>query len=874
MAIVDKETDERKMLSPLEEDSVSVSREPLDFHKLTPTQFGITVQSFSPAPSGSKEKSRLAQLKARRRSSVGVRGSPETNSLIRFIAQQKMKNSSNCRTPEQLVGGSPFLPRVASTLKQKIASFHSLMGVEESEVCELMPRQGDNTGGYMKTRDYLSDEYNQEEGKENHHRLVSPSPSKKRRVGPLKGCEVQIREADTPDVHFNGSDKEGDKEPVAGCNDSVQKGPLPSSDSEEETQLVLPSTPLHGFCEPPTSLEHYAFSSKNQQQDNVVEPQSPSRPRPRNLTSASTESFSAFQFPFLTSQMEIKSAEENESSEASAAKKKKRVCFGCPLSPEFFDQQLPPSTPLQKGGTPARPSTPGGILKLKSALKTPQRKETCTPQAQADLGHVFGGSPVLAMSYNHRMLHMAEDGVEKFEKIIFPSIEDSDSAVMTDTELINDAQLNLNDAFHDEAPSPVVTAEVKSEKSPAHQSSALNALESLSVEKQPETVSTAAPRLRNLEKKAVAESQSAPEFPAVRSRKRKQPEQSKPVRRSTRSAAKPSETIKVANRWKKEVNLSLYGSREYASKNPSLSPITEFFIHQPAAAQCSPTGSADESAYLKNEPSESSSSGPGTSVLPGESPSGAPLSSGKRTLVTNGCSSRPKATRRRLSKARVSIDNPLHVEPQMQTKEKTSEIHEEKITPITAVSLEVQTEQVSVGAEVLCTLTVADTPSTDTDTNSECLLGVDGSTSACLLEGEQSSAVTLTASSPGTTQQPQNVSSCPRRSVNLAEEQPQPEAETQQERKSDSPNETPGEETQVDSGLASWQANFNFEDVFKRVPSRRQRSVRRSLRNQSTTNDDTGLAWMPRISPEILKRTSRKTRRRRFDSTVLPTSPV
>lgn len=54
MAIVDKETDERKMLSPLEEDYASVSREPIDFLKLTPTQFGITVQSFSQAPSGSK----------------------------------------------------------------------------------------------------------------------------------------------------------------------------------------------------------------------------------------------------------------------------------------------------------------------------------------------------------------------------------------------------------------------------------------------------------------------------------------------------------------------------------------------------------------------------------------------------------------------------------------------------------------------------------------------------------------------------------------------------------------------------------------------------------------------------------------------------
>lgn len=43
----------------------------------------------------------------------------------------------------------------------------------------------------------------------------------------------------------------------------------------------------------------------------MVEPQSPSRAHPRDLTSASTESFSAFQFPSLTSQMEIKSGGKN-----------------------------------------------------------------------------------------------------------------------------------------------------------------------------------------------------------------------------------------------------------------------------------------------------------------------------------------------------------------------------------------------------------------------------------------------------------------------------------------------------------------------------------------------------------------------------------
>ncbi|XP_049618847.1 cell division cycle-associated protein 2 isoform X3 [Syngnathus scovelli] len=859
MIIVDKKTDESKM-SP-SKDPETVSREPLDFQKLKPSQFGITVQSFSPAASGSKENSHLAKLKARRRrSNVGVRGSPETNSLIRFIAQQKLKNSSNCQTPEQLVRGSPFLPRVASTLKQKIASFQTLVFVEESEVCD----QDDNAGGCMTTKDYLSDEHNQE-GKENHHRAASPTPSKKRRVGPLKGCEVQIRVAHTPDLPLNGRDKEGDKEPVAECNDDVKTEPVPSSETEEETQPVLPCTPLRGYRERHMSLEHCAFSSKNNQQENVFEPQSPSRPQPSDLTSLSPEgSFSVFQFSSLPSQ----SSEASESSGTSAEKKKKkRVHFGCPLSPEFFDKQLPPSTPLQKGQTPARASTPGGILK-----KTPQRSESFTLQAQRDLCSMFGASPapMSAMSQDHRMLHMAEDGVEKFEKIIFPSTEDSDSTIMSGTELMNYTQLNLNDAFNDEALSPAVPTDVKSEIRPAYESKALNERESLSEEKRPEVVGDAAPRLKNWENKAAEESESTSEFPAARTRKRKLPEKSQPVRRSTRSAAKPSETIKLAskaaaNRWKREVNLSLYGSRTYASKNPSLSPITELF-QSVAAQRCLATSCADESAYLKNNTGESESSGPWTSVCIGESSSEALLSSGKKASGTNRSSSRPRTTRRGSRKGRVSMHDLLRVEPQMQTDEKASENHEEEVTTNTTGSIDGPSEQVSNDAEEHCTLIFADTTSAHADPNSDCChLVVEGSTSACLLGGEQTSTVALTSTSPRTTQQAQNTSRCLRRSVNPAEEQPQAEAETQPKTKSNSSCEYPEEEAQVDCGPASWKADFNFEDVFKR---RGQRSVRRSLRNQRNTDNDSGLAWVPRISPEIRKRTVKKMQNRRFSSIV------
>lgn len=95
--------------------------------------------------------------------------------------------------------------------------------------------------------------------------------------------------------------------------------------------------------------------------------------------------------------------------------KKKSVRFGGPLSPEFFDKDLPPSTPLQKGGTPARAPTPGGSVKMRSVLKTPQRSQSQRPQSQPDLSSptVFGASPTLKMPRIGRMQPVGEDSEEK-----------------------------------------------------------------------------------------------------------------------------------------------------------------------------------------------------------------------------------------------------------------------------------------------------------------------------------------------------------------------------------------------------------------------------------------------------------------------------
>lgn len=79
-----------------------------------------------------------------------------------------------------------------------------------------------------------------------------------------------------------------------------------------------------------------------------------------------------------------------------------------------------------------------------------------------------------------------------------------------------------------------------------------------------------------------------------------------------------------------------------------------------------------------------------------------------------------------------------------------------------------------------------------------------------------------------------------------------------------------GEEEEVrgvsGADLAPWQADFNLEDVFKPVATGGRRSVRRSLRNQSSSGCSEGLAWLPQTPPDSTKEARRKTRGRRLSA--------
>uniref|UniRef100_A0A8C1KU82 Si:ch211-244o22.2 n=1 Tax=Cyprinus carpio TaxID=7962 RepID=A0A8C1KU82_CYPCA len=336
---VSEATDSRAPLAALYLSQQTSEAGDVDFSRLTPSQFGISTNSFLPS-SKIKDKSRVAQLKARRRSTIGVRGSPETNSLICFRAKQAAKTPPG--TP-QLLQGSPFLSRCDS-LKKKMAAFQSLME-EDEERDEQKKNEENESDKSTLAKDCKN-------GKENMLMTHStPPPSKKRCRAPLRDCEDKITETPLPCPTFTTQQEQGVNKY------SLSQRPLSDLDSDAKNELL--SLPM----------------LSNPADVNVV----------------------------------------------SSVHKKKRVRFGTPLSPEFFDKTLPPSTPLQKGGTPRYP--PSSTGPTRSLLKTPRRSDPL-PQPDFSSPRSIGASPVLVTDRHGAGLVFSDEVFEEIETISFPSMED------------------------------------------------------------------------------------------------------------------------------------------------------------------------------------------------------------------------------------------------------------------------------------------------------------------------------------------------------------------------------------------------------------------------------------------------------------------
>ncbi|XP_030647663.1 cell division cycle-associated protein 2 [Chanos chanos] len=866
----------------------------LDFSQLTPSQFGISSNSFS-AVSSHKDKSRVAQLKARRRSTIGVRGSPETNSLICYIAKQRMKTPT--RSPQR-PQASPFLPRYDS-LKQKMAAFQHLIEEEQGE--NLKPavtlRKASEAGSKNGTlgKECPSDA----EGKENrltpeYQPSVTPPPSKKRCRAPLGGGDKEINEASRP---------------VPACTS-------PKEPRERTTEFLSPK--------PPQDL---GWKTQNQ----------------------------LLSLPML-SHVEVN---RTDGAEGSSVCKKKRVRFGVPLSPEFFDKTLPPSTPLQKGATPKCPMSSGGS-KLRSLLKTPQRNDPPLPQPDFSSPPSNGASPTLAP----RSTRNVEPYGEKEDKISFLIMEEEFDNPPEDGKDLVEAS---------ECPEESVFTELQ----PFDMDSAFHEDPAAATHTEPEVDFTS-----NLDPAPELEPESIPvaEPPHSRSRKRKQPTEMVPeTRRSTRSAAlsasgKMKKTSSVKRGFgSKAVDRSLYGKRDYASKNPLLSPIPETLLsaslpNTPEQASTvtevvigtaspiiphSEAGHSDATARLvsaaamwcrrfgpgANEKAQSETSASESEPIRGGAEIDLSLSQSHITVAstdavvdttTQGAcmgparsrtkspkrknsSEKPTCPRRRSGKTSGRREAELHVDSSGESEgsetdhsksgKKIKQKHDGAETETvssdvtrashsdTPSQLKLETTHASVRLETTQEKDLESPVSPDVDQRNSFRVAPRISAHSSEPEQDQGSARQAKEATPGKSRHRQASGSTRRRrssslKTSVVEEKHEEEGE-QVERVIN--GEIPEENThevssasvncqgrEEDDGksivvgrdgarndLAPWQQeDFCIDSVLKAAPKSRG-SVRRSLRNRKNLDDrDSGLAWVDRTSPDVNDASRRRTRGR------------
>ncbi|XP_057215487.1 cell division cycle-associated protein 2 isoform X2 [Triplophysa rosa] len=758
----------------------------VDFSKLTPSQFGISTQSFLPSPK-IKDKSRLAQLKARRRSTVGLRGSPETNSLICFRAKQAAKTPP--RTP-QLFQGSPFVSRCDS-LKKKMAAFQCLM--EDDEEKDEQRKEEESV-----ERTLGQDSQNEKENKltsQSPCPSVTPPPSKKRCRAPRGECEDKITETPLP-------------------------RPTLTTQQEQRTQSSESHRPLPELCS----------DSKNE------------------LLSS----------PML-SKPEMMPSDINEISSV----RKKRVRFGALLSPEFFDKTLPPSTPLQKGGTPMCP--PSSTGKKRSLLKTPQRFEGPLPQPDFNSPQSNGASPVFVIDRRTTGLVYSDD---VFDKIGFPSMDEESPS--------NRPSENCKDTLSAEDPGQP-QAQDSEVMNAAFQVDEDEPSASQMEEKLPSATSDQPPALSiEVDLQSVGTSELQLSFNAStqptrsRRRKRKQPgENEGEKRKSSRIAAASASgqmkklTAGVKKRFgTKEVNRSLYGKRDFASKNPLLSPIFETTsanfnstptqppseklpgaekddIQTPTVLQSQTdrlmvslwSGSALSDATLTNEIEQKSSpvyqSDTGMTFLEPSASTESPAGrgdSGSKALKARRRSGRPARQRRSsgATKRRKFIDS-------VELEGETGDIDRHEL--IEAIGMN---QNNSDGLE-LHESEHSETPN--------------------VVPNDPMSPERSEQKTPKRCGRVQKVLKSPCVKIDVVLEA--------DERILDETEFSGSKAAPTEPALAPWQqTDFNIDDILKPVAKSRG-SVRRSLRNRRSVDLQTvGLAWVDHTSPEFSKVGRRRTRGR------------
>ncbi|KAG8441057.1 hypothetical protein GDO86_006701 [Hymenochirus boettgeri] len=324
---------------------------PVDFSNGNVEDLGITSDSFSKCAG----KSPKSQMKHRRRSTIGVRGSPEMNFLIRQIALQKSKEK---KEPDPLE--NPFVSPRNTLLKDKMSAFREAFQVVEEDEGKF-----NNVTAQSETVNKGEERTEPPQKKKRLHSYLANRPAAiKPPSQPLESnqpklntsvCEkilrsdctavqpvFEVQPAPLPCNEDTGSKKCSSK----GRKRKVMFLEMESSEMPEKSSLSNPPPRKNPeFTQPCSVFTLRPALKKTPRRDAFVNEQSELQKLGEEkgiLLGAILEPQDQGDEWFLTKKTEC----TNNSA------KKKRVTFGKDLSPELFDKFLPANTPLRRGATP------------------------------------------------------------------------------------------------------------------------------------------------------------------------------------------------------------------------------------------------------------------------------------------------------------------------------------------------------------------------------------------------------------------------------------------------------------------------------------------------------------------------------------------
>ncbi|KAG8518218.1 Cell division cycle-associated protein 2 [Galemys pyrenaicus] len=392
-------------------------KSPMNFSTVTVEQLGITPESFVKNSLVTKKrifiigKPSSYLKKSRRRSTVGARGSPETNHLIRFIAQQRnLKNAA--RSP--LVHNSPFqnspgLYGNVNSLRERISAFQSAFhSINENEKMNNYSEFSEAEGEF-KTTDQTK---KRSVGECQQSEFPAKLSSKRRRISSQSNSEESL--TDALDLKISSVVTPANTVRLCAAETSLasvsERGSPFVNDLFGWAQTDSGAVPLLQSHVYPEGLKVASSSEDNGSSgtaalgrfrevsaDTGPAVKSPVAPLCRR-DSASSENIvlrSVLKKPSMKLLQEswqehcdnlcedgthpnLISNLVNCCKEQKGGKKflfilkpediiflkRKRVTFGEDLSPEVFDESLPANTPLRKGGTPVCKKDLSGLSPL------------------------------------------------------------------------------------------------------------------------------------------------------------------------------------------------------------------------------------------------------------------------------------------------------------------------------------------------------------------------------------------------------------------------------------------------------------------------------------------------------------------------------